>query len=118
VIATLGIVNALVLAVLARTREIGLLRAVGMTPAQVRAMVRAEAGWTAGVGAGVGLGVGLVWGVALVGVLGPRGLTTLGVPWSVLGAGVLGAGLAGALAAALPARRAARLDVLDAIGRP
>jgi putative ABC transport system permease protein len=40
------------------------------------------------------------------------------VPWSVLGAGVLGAGLAGALAAALPARRAARLDVLDAIGRP
>lgn len=118
VIATLGIVNALVLAVLARTREIGLLRAVGMTPAQVRAMVRAEAGWTAGVGAGVGLGVGLVWGVALVGVLGPRGLTTLGVPWSVLGAGVLGAGLAGVLAAALPARRAARLDVLDAIGRP
>jgi putative ABC transport system permease protein len=117
-IAVLGIANACVLGVVTRTRELGLLRAVGMTPGQVRATVRTEAVLIATVGAVVGIGVGLAWGVAFVGALRAEGLTVVAVPGPALLGGAGAALLAAIVAAALPARRAARLDVLAAIARP
>jgi len=118
IIAVLGIVNTLALSVHERTREIGLLRAVGMSPAQVRTMVRREAVVIAAVGALVGIAVGLVWGWLFVAALGSQGLTTVAVPWAEVALFLVVALLAGVLAAWFPARRASRLDVLDAIGRP
>lgn len=118
IIAVLGIVNALVLSTHERIREIGLLRAVGMSREQVRAMVRRESVVIAAIGALVGLGVGLLWGWWFVAALGSQGLSTVAVPWLRLGAFLVVALLAGVLAAWFPARRASRIDVLDAIGRP
>lgn len=115
VIALVGIVNTLGLSVLERTREIGLLRAVGMTRRQVRAMVRWESVVIAVFGALLGIAVGLGFGVALQRALAPEGLTELAVPSGrLLVYGAL-AGLAGVLAAVGPARKAARLNVLEAI---
>jgi putative ABC transport system permease protein len=101
-----------------RTREIGLLRVVGASRRQVRAMIRGEALVIAAVGAVVGIAVGLVWGWLFVKALASQGLTTVSVPWLLLGGFLVVALLAGLLAALLPARRAARLDVLDAIAQP
>jgi putative ABC transport system permease protein len=114
-IALVGIVNTLALSVYERVREIGLLRAVGMDRRQVRRMVRYEAVVIAVLGALLGLGLGLVLGVALVTALEEEGITTLAVPGGQLAVYVVLAALAGVVAAVLPARRAARLDVLDAI---
>jgi len=118
VIAVLGIVNTLALSVHERTREIGLLRAVGMSRAQVRTMIHREAVVIAAIGALVGIAVGLVWGWLFVAALGSQGLTTVSVPWLELAVFLVVALLAGVLAGWFPARRAARLDVLDAIARP
>jgi putative ABC transport system permease protein len=118
IIAVLGIVNTLALSVFERTREIGLLRVVGASRRQVRAMIRGEALVIAAVGAVVGIAVGLVWGWLFVKALASQGLTTVSVPWLLLGGFLVVALLAGLLAALLPARRAARLDVLDAIAQP
>jgi putative ABC transport system permease protein len=113
-IALIGIVNTLMLSVLERTREIGLLRAVGMRPRQVRTMVRAEAVILAAFGAIVGLLVGIGLGVALVSSLRSQGVTTT-VPVTELVVFFVLACALGLGAATWPARRTARLDILQAI---
>jgi putative ABC transport system permease protein len=112
VISLFGIVNTLVLMVFERTRELGMLRAVGMTRRQVRRMIRHEAVVTALIGAVLGIPVGLVL-AALIGRAIKFG--AFAVPWRYLGIFVLAAVIAGILAAIFPARRASRLNVLEAL---
>jgi putative ABC transport system permease protein len=115
VIAWLGIVNTLALSVFERTREIGLLRAVGMATRQVRRMVRLEAVVISLFGALLGVALGLGYGAALVQALKSEGIDTTSIPWvQLIGYLVVGV-LAGVTAAWWPARRAAKLDVLQAI---
>ena len=114
-IAILGIVNTLALAVLERTREIGLLRAVVLSRRQTRRMVTVEAVIVAVFGALLGIAVGSVFGVALQRALADEGITELRFPVTRLVLFVFVAAVVGVLAALLPARRAARLDVLRAI---
>ena len=114
VISLFGIVNTLVLSITERTREIGMLRAIGLTRSQLRRMVRYESVITSGIGGVIGiiLGVVLAWVFSL-------GLQDEGIvfriPWTQLVIFLVVAVLAGVLAAVLPARRAARLDPLDAL---
>ena len=115
IIALIGIVNTLMLSVFERTREIGLLRAVGMRRRQVRAMVRSEAVILAIFGAIVGIVIGTALGLALVASLRQQGITDTAVPVTSLLIFLLLAALLGLVAASWPARRAARLDVLAAI---
>jgi putative ABC transport system permease protein len=115
VIAVLGIVNTLALSVMERTREVGLLRAVGLARRQLRRMVRLEAFVIALLGGVLGAGMGLLFGLALVASLRDDGLQVISVPGGQIAAFVVASGLVGILAAAMPARRAARLDVLGAI---
>jgi putative ABC transport system permease protein len=115
IIAVLGIVNTLALSVLERTREIGLLRAVGLSRPQLRRMVRLESIAIAVLGAVLGVGLGIVFGIALQRSQASEGLEVLGIPWIQLAIFVLLAGVVGVLAALWPAYRAARLDVLRAI---
>jgi putative ABC transport system permease protein len=115
VIAVLGIVNTLALSVIERTREVGLLRAVGLSRRQLRAMVRLESIIIALLGAVLGVGLGLVFGVALQRSQSDSGIEVLSVPYLELFIFVVLAALVGVLAAVWPARRAARLDVLRAI---
>jgi len=115
IIALIGIVNTLMLSVFERTREIGLLRAVGMRRRQVRAMVRSEAVILAIFGAIVGIVIGTILGLALVASLRQQGITETAVPVTSLLIFLLLAALLGLVAATWPARRAARLDVLAAI---
>jgi putative ABC transport system permease protein len=114
-IALIGIVNTLMLSVLERTREIGLLRAVGMRRPQVRAMIRSEAVILATFGALIGIVIGTLMGLALVSALRQQGVTETSVPWVRLVEFLILAGVLGLVAASWPARRAARLDVLAAI---
>jgi putative ABC transport system permease protein len=114
-IAVLGIVNTLALSVVERTREIGLLRALGMDRRQLRRTVRVESVAIAVFGALLGLAVGLAFGIALQRSLVDQGITVLGIPWAVLIVVLVLSVLVGVLAAVWPARRAAKLDVLEAI---
>jgi putative ABC transport system permease protein len=114
-IAVLGIVNTPALSVLERTREVGLLRAVGMSRRQLHAMVRWESVAIAVLGAVLGVATGVLFGVALQRPLADEGLQVLAVPWLRLAAFVVLAALTGIVAAVWPARRAAQLDVLRAI---
>ncbi|WP_307795466.1 FtsX-like permease family protein [Actinacidiphila acididurans] len=114
-IALLGIANTLTLAVHERTRELGLLRAVGQTRAQLRAMVRWESVVVAAFGTAGGLGLGAFLGWALVRATDSSGTGAFAVPPVSLGVVLLVGVLAGVLAGWRPARRAARLDVLRAI---
>jgi putative ABC transport system permease protein len=116
VIAVLGIVNTLALSVIERTREVGLLRAVGLSRRQLRLMVRLEAVVVAVLGAVLGVAMGLVFGIMLQRAIADQGVDVLAIPWFRLVIFVALAAVAGVLAAVLPARRAARLDVLLAIG--
>lgn len=114
VIAVIGIVNTLGLSVIERTREIGLLRAIGMSRARLRRMITLESVTIAVLGAVLGMALGLLIGVLLRQALSEE-LTSLGLP---LGQLVIFLGIAvlvGVLAAVLPAIRASRLNVLDAI---
>jgi putative ABC transport system permease protein len=113
VIALLGIVNTLALSVHERTRELGLLRAVGMTRAQVRAMVRWESVVISLLGAAAGAALGTGVGVALAKTI--DGVRTVAVPSTQIAVYVIAAALAGVLAAVGPGRAAARVDVLKAV---
>lgn len=114
-IAVLGIVNTLALSVFERTREVGLLRAVGMSAIQVRQMVRGEAAVIAALGSVVGMAVGVVWGWLFTTALRSQGVTEFRIPVLQLAVFLVVALLASWLAAWFPARRASRLDVLAAI---
>jgi putative ABC transport system permease protein len=118
VIALIGIANTLALAVHERTRELGLMRAVGMSRRQVRVSIRLEAVLISLLGVVVGsvLAVGLA--AAVVAALDDTGAATFTVPVRSLVTIAVLATLAGVAAAAGPARRAARLDVLAAIAAP
>lgn len=114
-IAVLGIVNTLALSVLERTREIGLLRAIGVTRVQLRWMVTLESVVLSLLGAVLGVVLGVVFGIALMYALREEGLEVISVPVGQLALFLALSVLVGMLAAVLPARRAARLDVLGAI---
>ena len=114
-IALFGIVNTLGLSILERTREIGLLRAVGMARRQVRGMIRWEAVIIAVFGAVLGIAVGVFFGWAMVRALNSQGITSLTIPYGQLLFYVILAGVFGVLAGVFPARRAAKLNVLQAI---
>jgi putative ABC transport system permease protein len=113
-IALIGILLTLLLSVFERTREIGLLRAVGMSRSQVRNMIGLESVIIAIFGAVLGGLLGMGFGWALVASLADQGLQ-LSIPWGWLASGVVGAAFAGIVAAAWPAFRASNLDVLEAI---
>ena len=114
-IALFGIVNTLGLSIFERIRELGLLRAIGATRRQVRSMIRWEAVIIAVLGAVLGLAVGVFFGWTIVRALRSVGITEFAVPGGQLVIFVVFAALAGILAAVLPGRRAARIDVLRAI---
>jgi putative ABC transport system permease protein len=115
IIAAFGITNTLRLSVIERTREIGLLRAVGMTRSQIRSTIRWEAVITALLGAVQGVVIGLALGYAVIFALRDEGIETFSVPSGSLIIIVLLAAAIGVLAAIRPARRAARLDILESI---
>ena len=115
IIAVLGIMNTLALSVLERTRELGLVRAVGGTRRQVRTMIRWESVIIAVLGSTIGLGLGLFFAWSIGKALEEDGFTTYEVPYVGVAAVVVVSALFGMLAALYPAWRAGRLDVLDAI---
>jgi putative ABC transport system permease protein len=115
VIALFGIVNTLGLSIFERIRELGLLRAVGATRAQLRSMIRWEAVIIAVLGAVLGLAIGVFFGWTIVRALSGQGITEFTLPAGQLVVFVVAAGLAGILAAVGPGRRAAKVDVLRAI---
>ena len=117
-IAILGIINTLALSVIERTRELGLLRAVGMQRTQLKRMIRVESLVIAVFGALLGLVVGVAFGAALVDSLHDQGITSFAIPWVRIVEVLVVAGLGGVVAAALPARRGARLNILQAISEP
>ena len=115
IIAVFGIGNALALSILERTHEIGLLRAVGTSRSQVRAIVRWEAVIIALFGTLLGLTISVFFGWVLVRALANQGINQLSLPAGQLLILVILGAIVGILAAWLPARRAARLDILQAI---
>lgn len=115
VIAILGIVNTLALSVIERVREIGLLRAVGLSRRQLRLMLRLESVAIAVLGAVLGIVLGLAFAIALQRSLIDDGIDVLAIPGGQLALFVGAAAVVGVLAALWPGRRAARLDVLKAI---
>ena len=115
IIAVLGIINTLLLSVYERTRELGLLRIVGMSRVQVRRMVRGESIIIAVIGCIVGLGLGIFWGWAFTTALREQGLDQFDVPPLQVAVFLVFSVIAGVVAAWLPAWRASRLDVLEAI---
>ena len=115
VIAFFGVMNTLYLSIYERTRELGLLRAVGLTRRQTRSMVRWEAVIISLMGALLGVVIGIAFGWALQQALEPEGFSELGIPGGQLTIYVVFATILGVLFAFFPARRAAKLNVLDAI---
>jgi putative ABC transport system permease protein len=109
-----GVINTIVLAVFERTREIGMLRAVGMSRRQVRRMIRHESIVTALIGATLGMAIGICLAALTSTALSKSGLV-FALPYKSLAAFVATAILAGVLAAILPARHASRLNVLEAL---
>jgi putative ABC transport system permease protein len=114
-IALLGIANTLALSIIERTRELGMMRAVGMKRSQLRSMIRWESVIIAIQGTLLGIVVGVFFGWALVTALSDEGIETFRLPVATLVVIVVLAALAGVLAAVWPARRAAKLDVLRAV---
>ncbi len=112
VVAMFGIVNTLVLSVTERTRELGMLRAIGTSRRQVRRMVRYEAVITAQIGGVLGIVLGVFLAVLVAQAIDDFALA---FPWLLLAVLFVAASVAGVIAAVLPARRASRLDVLDAL---
>jgi putative ABC transport system permease protein len=114
IVSLLGMVNTMVLSVFERTREIGMLRAIGMTRRQARRMIRHESVITALIGTALGLGLGLFLSALVTKAVSMDGLSWT-IPVAPLAAFTLVAVLAGIGAAILPARRASRLNVLEAL---
>ncbi len=114
VVAVLGVINTLLLSVFERTRELGMIRAIGMSRMQVARMVTVESVLISVFGALLGMAVGVGLGLAIVSAIGGRYLT-LTVSWGYLVTVLVLAVVAGIVAAVLPAIRAARLNVLNAI---
>jgi putative ABC transport system permease protein len=114
-IAVLGVINTLALSVIERTRELGLLRAIGMRRSQIMRMITVESVVISVFGALLGIAVGTGLGVAVVKALKDEGITELGFPWAQMGTYLAAAVVVGVVAAILPAIRAARLNVLNAI---
>ena len=114
IVSLFGMVNTLILSVFERTRELGMLRAVGMTRRQVRRMVRQESVITALIGAAVGLPLGMFLAALVSNALADEGIG-FQVPWAQLVVFTIVAVIAGVLAAIVPARRAAKLNVLRAL---
>jgi putative ABC transport system permease protein len=115
IIALFGITNTLSLSIYERTREIGLLRAVGMTRPQTRRMIRWESIMVAVIGAILGIVVGLFFGIVVTAALKSQGINVLSIPaLQIFGLVIFGV-IAGLLAAIIPARRAAKLNILEAI---
>ena len=114
IISLFGIVNTLVLTVFERTRELGMLRAVGMTRRQVRRMIRHESVITALIGAALGIGLGFFIAFLVTQALKKDGIG-FAVPTVSVIVFVVAAIMAGLVAAILPARRASRLNVLEAL---
>ncbi len=115
IIAVLGITNTLALSIIERTREIGLIRAVGMGRRNVRRMIRWEAVIISLFGATLGIGMGVFFGWAVARALEDEGLGKFTLPIGQLLSYVVIAGIAGIIAAAWPARKAAKLNILEAI---
>jgi putative ABC transport system permease protein len=114
-IALLGIANTLALSIFERTRELGLLRAVGMTRSQLRSAIRWESVIIALQGTVLGLLIGVFFGWALVTALSDEGISVFRIPYVSLAVVVVLAAVAGMAAAVPPSRRAAKLDVLKAV---
>jgi putative ABC transport system permease protein len=112
VISLFGIVNTLVLTVFERTRELGMLRAVGMGRRQVRRMIRQESAVTALIGATLGIPIGILLALLIGEAI---GFVAFAVPYGTLFVFVVAAIVAGLIAAIFPARRAARLNILEAL---
>jgi len=115
VIAVLGIINTLALSVIERTRELGLLRAVGLRRSQTMRMITVESVVISLFGALLGIVVGAGLGAAVVQALKGEGITELAFPWALMSGYVVLGAIIGVVAAVLPAIRAARLNVLNAI---
>jgi len=114
-IALLGIANTLALSIFERTRELGLLRAVGMTKSQLRSAIRWESVIIALQGTVLGLLIGVFFGWALVSALSDEGISVFRIPYASLAIVVVLAAVAGMAAAVPPSRRAAKLNVLRAV---
>ncbi len=115
IIALLGIANTAALSVFERTREVGLLRAVGMSRRQTRQMFRWESAQVSILGAVLGIAIGLVFGWGVVEALPDFLSASLSIPFARIAMLLAVCGICGIVAAALPARRAARLNVIDAL---
>ncbi|THV33373.1 ABC transporter permease [Glycomyces buryatensis] len=115
IIAVIGVVNTLVLSVLERTRELGLLRAVGMTRGQARRMITVESVIICLFGAVLGIAVGIGLGWTVQQALEGEGLDQFALPWGLIVTYLVAAVIVGLLAAIAPAARAAKLNVLGAI---
>ena len=114
IVSLFGVVNTLILSVFERTRELGMLRAVGMTRRQVRRMIRHESIVTALIGGALGIAVGVFLAVLTTQALSDEGIV-LAIPWLTIALFVFATIVAGVLAAVLPARRASRLNILEAL---
>ncbi|MGW7664991.1 ABC transporter permease [Streptomyces sp. NPDC054756] len=115
IVAVLGVVNTLALSVVERTREIGLLRAIGLSRRQLRRMIRMESVVIALFGALLGLGLGMGWGATAQRLLALEGLNVLEIPWGTIAGVFVGSAFVGLFAALVPAFRAGRMNVLNAI---
>ncbi|MBN1171721.1 MAG: ABC transporter permease [Micromonosporaceae bacterium] len=115
VIAVLGVINTLILSIFERTRELGLLRAVGLSRAQTTRMITVEAVVISLFGALLGIVVGAGLGAAVVQALRDEGYTTIAFPYGLMAIYLALAALVGVIAAVFPAARASRLNVLTAI---
>lgn len=115
VVAILGVVNTLALSVVERTREIGLMRAIGLSRRQLRRMIRLESVVIALFGALLGLGLGMGWGAAAQQLLALEGLKVLEIPWPTIIGVFISSAFVGLFAALVPAFRAGRMNVLNAI---
>ncbi|MFE7975151.1 ABC transporter permease [Streptomyces shenzhenensis] len=115
IVAVLGVVNTLALSVVERTREIGLMRAIGLSRRQLRRMIRMESVVIALFGALLGLGLGLGWGTTAQKLLAMEGLGVLEIPWPTIIGVFIGSAFVGLFAALIPAFRAGRMNVLNAI---